>query len=98
MKFAVCLTFGLLTALTCADNVDDLIQKEMAAARIPGMSVLITQNDKVIKRTAYGKADLELDVPMTIDHVMESGSIGKTFTATVIFQLIDEGKLSLTDT
>ena len=98
MKFAACLAVGLLCSLLLADDVDDMIRKEMAAARIPGMSVLITQNDKVIKRTAYGKADLELDVPMTTDHVMESGSIGKTFTATVILQLIEEGKLSLTDT
>jgi CubicO group peptidase (beta-lactamase class C family) len=98
MKLAACLAVGLLTSLVSADEVDDLIRKEMASARIPGMSVLITQDDKVIKRTAYGKADLELDVPMTTDHVMESGSIGKTFTATVIFQLIEEGKLSLTDT
>ena len=98
MKFAATLALGLLASLSFADDVDDLIKREMDAARIPGMSVLITQDDKVIKRAAYGKADLELDVPMTTDHVMESGSIGKTFTATVIFQLIEEGKLGLTDT
>ncbi|MBX7132529.1 MAG: beta-lactamase family protein, partial [Fimbriimonadaceae bacterium] len=57
-----------------------------------------TKDDKVIKRAAYGKADLELDVPMTTNDVLQTGSIGKTFTATVIFQLIEEGKLALTDT
>jgi CubicO group peptidase (beta-lactamase class C family) len=98
MKLAACLAAASLSVLAWADDVDDLIRKEMETRRIPGMSVLITQDDKVIKRSAYGKADLELDVPMTTDHVMESGSIGKTFTATVIFQLIEEGKLALTDT
>ncbi|MBV6459790.1 MAG: D-aminopeptidase [Fimbriimonadaceae bacterium] len=98
MKFAVCMTAAFLAALSWADDVDDLIRKEMDARRIPGMSVLITKDDKLIKRAAYGKADLELDVPMTVHHVMESGSIGKTFTATVIFQLIEEGKLNLSDT
>lgn len=70
----------------------------MELRSIPGMSVLVTQDDKLVKRTAYGKADLELDVPMTTEHVMESGSIGKTFTAIVIFQLVEEGKLDLKDT
>jgi len=98
VKFAACVTVALLGVLAWADDVDDLIKRQMEALRIPGMSVLITQDDKLIKRAAYGKADLELDVPMTVDHVMETGSIGKTFTAIVIFQLIEEGKLSLTDT
>lgn len=97
MKFAACLTAALCFAHSWADDVDDLIRREMEARRIPGMSVLIIQNDQVIKRAAYGKADLELDVPMTVHHVMESGSIGKTFTATVILQLMEEGKLSLSD-
>ena len=98
MRFALCLSAALLTVFSWADDVDHLIKKEMETRNIPGMSVLITQDDKLIKRAAYGKADLELDVPMTTDNVMESGSIGKTFTATVIFQLIEEGKLSLADT
>lgn len=98
MKLAACLTFAVLAAFSWSDKVDDLIRNEMKTRGIPGMSVLITRDDKLIKRAAYGKADLELDVPMTTENVMESGSIGKTFTATVIFQLIEEGKLKLTDT
>lgn len=98
MKVLVSMSLALLASLGWADGVDDLVRKEMDARKIPGMSVLITRDDKLVKRAAYGKADLELDVPMTTEHVMESGSIGKTFTAVVIFQLIEEGKLSLTDT
>ncbi len=98
MKRALWIFLALATSLVRADEVDDLINKEMTARNIPGMSILITQNDKVIKRAAYGKANIELDVPMTVENVMESGSIGKTFTATVIFQLIEEGKLALKDT
>ena len=62
MKFAACLAAGLLTALLCADDVDDLVRKEMETRRIPGMSVLITQDDKVIKRAAYGKAGQALPI------------------------------------
>lgn len=85
-------------AVSHADEVDDLIKKEMEARHIPGMSVLVTKNDQVVKRSAYGIADIENNLPMTTDYVMESGSIGKAFTATVIMQLVEEGKLSLDDT
>jgi len=88
---------AILISQVRADAVDDLVDRQMKAANIPGMSVLVMKDDKVIKRAAYGKADLEQDLPMTTDHVMESGSIGKTFTATVILQLMEEGKLSLDD-
>ena len=87
-----------LLTLARADEVDDLIKKEMETRSIPGMTILITKDDQVIKRSAYGKANLENDLPMTTEHVLESGSIGKTFTATVILQLVEEGKLALTDT
>lgn len=98
MKWAIGLLFLVVSVGCYADEIDELIQHEMEVRHIPGMSVLVTKDDKVIKRAAYGKANLELDIPMTVDNVMETGSIGKTFTATVIFQLIEEGKLSLGDT
>jgi len=80
-----------------ADEVDDIIQAEMKARMIPGASLLVTKDDKVIRRSVYGKANVELNVDMTPESVFESGSIGKTFTATVILQLMEEGKLSLDD-
>lgn len=96
--FSLLALSALLVSTVRADAVDDLIDRQMKAMNIPGMSVLVTKDDKVVKRAAYGKADLEQDLPMTVDHVMESGSIGKTFTSTVILQLMEEGKLALDDT
>lgn len=96
-SFSLLALSALLFANAHADATDDLIEKQMKAMNIPGMSLLITKDDQVVKRSAYGKASIELDVPMTTAHVMESGSIGKTFTATVILQLVEEGKLSLDD-
>jgi CubicO group peptidase (beta-lactamase class C family) len=45
----------------------------------------------------YGKADLELDVPMPAQAVHEIGSVTKQFTAAAVMQLVEEGKLSLDD-
>lgn len=80
-----------------ADAVDDAIKLAMAKQKIPGVVVLMTKADKVVKKSAYGIADLELGVPMRTDMLFESGSIGKCFTATVIMQLWEQGKLSLDD-
>lgn len=94
---ALALSALALAASTFADPIDDLIQREIETKRIPGAAVLILKDDQVVKRTAYGLADVEQQVKMMPEAVFESGSIGKTFTATVIMQLVEEGKLSLDD-
>lgn len=78
--------------------VDAIVSQEMKAKKIQGLNLLVTQDDKVILRKAYGLADVEQDIPLTTEYVGETGSIGKSFTATVILQLVEEGKLSLSDT
>jgi len=45
-----------------------------------------------------GHADILRQEPMNNEHVFGIGSITKVFVAVVILQLIEEGKLSLTDT
>ena len=86
-----------LVATSHADKVDDTIKSAMAKQKIPGVALLITRNDKVVKTAAFGKADLELGVPMKADMLFESGSIGKTFTSAVIMQLWEQGKIDLED-
>jgi ABC-type sugar transport system ATPase subunit len=46
---------------------------------------------------AYGKGDVEGDVPTTVDTVFPIGSDTKQFTFAAILQLRDQGKLSLDD-
>jgi CubicO group peptidase (beta-lactamase class C family) len=57
---------------------------------------VVKGNDTVLFK-AYGKADVEWDVPMTADAMFEIGSLTKQFTAVAILQLRDQGKLSLDD-
>ncbi|MEI3799320.1 MULTISPECIES: serine hydrolase [unclassified Chitinophaga] len=64
----------------------------------PGAAVLVAKADKIVYRKAFGKADLELNVPLKRDHIFRIGSITKQFTACAILKLAEEGKLSLQDT
>ena len=75
---------------------DRLLQETFKPGR-PGVAVQIVQNGKVLYRKALGMANLELDIPMTPDHVFRIGSVSKQFTAAAILQLMEQGKLSLQD-
>lgn len=46
---------------------------------------------------AHGLADLEHLVPLTVDSVLETGSLAKQFTAAAMLLLIQEDKLALDD-
>jgi len=63
----------------------------------PGATALVTKNGKIIYRKAFGKANLELDVPMVPENIFQIGSMTKQFTAVSILMLLEQGKLALDD-
>jgi CubicO group peptidase (beta-lactamase class C family) len=62
---------------------------------IPGMSAAIVKNQQVLWAKGFGFADLESRTPVTPDTVFHLASITKTFAATLILQLVEQGKLDL---
>lgn len=68
----------------------------MQQYNLPGMVVAISVPGKGSWTQASGVASTAGNQPMaTVDH-FKIGSVTKTFTATAILQLVDQGKLSLT--
>ncbi len=59
--------------------------------------VLIARDGKILFAQAYGMANLEHDVPNTIDTKFRLASITKQFTAAAILILQERGKLSVND-
>jgi CubicO group peptidase (beta-lactamase class C family) len=80
-----------------ADVIDDYIGRQMEQLRLPGLALAIVQNGEVKAVRTYGKADLELDAPVTHDTVFEIGSVTKQFTAAAVMMLVEDGKLRLDD-
>ncbi len=80
-----------------ADRADQYIKAQMQQRRIPGVALKIIQDGKVVKTAAYGRANLELDMPTRPETVFEIGSVTKQFTAAGILLLAQEGKLSVDD-
>ncbi len=67
----------------------------LTTALQPGMIISITKGDKVIYETAKGLANIETNVPMDKTMRFRIGSLTKTFTCTVLLQLVDEKFLTL---
>src|SRR5688572_29529175 len=58
-------------------------------------SALVAENGKVVYRGAFGKANMEWDIPNTPDTRFRLGSITKQFTAMLTLQLVEQGKIKL---
>lgn len=59
-------------------------------------AVLLVDGPAIKWKGASGTAD-GVSERMTADHKIKTASIGKTFTATIVLQLMEEGRLSLDD-
>ncbi|HEY3781693.1 MAG TPA: serine hydrolase domain-containing protein [Fimbriimonadaceae bacterium] len=91
---------AVVTCLVCsalADPVDDFVRKEMASQHIPGLTIGVLVNDKLVKIKGYGFANLECSTPAKPETVYEIGSITKQFTAESIMMLVEQGKIGLDD-
>ncbi|HAS40558.1 MAG TPA: serine hydrolase [Microscillaceae bacterium] len=71
--------------------------KRMAQRDVFSGSVLLAKGDKVLYKAAYGLASKRFNVPNNVQTKFNLGSMNKMFTATAIMQLVQAGKLSLSD-
>jgi len=76
-------------------EIEKAVSEEMARQRIPGMSVAVGRNHRLIWSAGFGLADLENSVPARAQTVYRLGSISKPITAVAVMQLAEAGKLDL---
>lgn len=72
-------------------------EEQMAYRHQPGLSIGIVHDQELIWARGFGMADLADERPAAPDTVYRIGSISKTFTATALMLLRDDGKLRLDD-
>ncbi len=60
-------------------------------------SVLISKGEKILYKDSFGMKDYEKGIKNTTDTIFPIGSITKSFTATAILQLEEDGKLDVND-
>lgn len=79
------------------DQFDVLLSEYTDAYQFSG-TVLIAKGDTILYQKALGYADKEQKINNQLTTNFNIASMGKTFTATLIMQLVQEGKLKLDQT
>jgi D-alanyl-D-alanine carboxypeptidase len=85
-----------LTESEAIAAVTTQIEKNVAAAGFSG-TVLVAKKAQVLFSGAYGLADREKKIPNTLDTQFRIGSMNKMFTAVAVLQLVEAGRIKLTD-
>lgn len=80
-----------------AHRVQTVLDSLVQVNQVPGVNYAIVFEDQTIKSYSSGYADVHQRTLMTPDHVMFSGSVGKTYAVAMLMQLLDEGLFALED-
>src|SRR5688572_12291329 len=88
------LTATSALAQQSVQKIDGLLKQYNEYGQLNG-SVLVAENGKIIYKKGYGMANMEWAIPNQPDTKFRIASITKQFTAALILQLVEEGKIKL---
>src|SRR3954453_16749795 len=78
-----------------ADELDRLLATAQVDQRMPAVTACVFRDGEVLWERALGLADVPTGRAATSDDMYRIGSITKTFTAVLVMQLVEEGRLEL---
>ncbi len=76
-------------------HLDKSVPALMDTYDVPGTSIAIIRNGKIVWKNAYGYADLKQKRKMSVDAVFRVESISKSVTAWGIMKLVEKGIIDL---
>ena len=79
------------------DAIDTMVGTELARDNLGSITVGVVADGRLAWTRSYGYADMEKKLPATSDSIYRIGSITKQFTALMLLQLVDQGKVHLSD-
>ena len=95
--FLLLLSVGIANAQVEEKKLDELVQNTLKTFDVPGMSVGVIKDGKVIYSKGFGVRSLTSKQPMDDTTLVGIASNSKGFTCTALAILADEGKLSWDD-
>ncbi len=75
--------------------VDDFIRGEIGKRQVPGLSLAIIQDGRIVKATGYGLTEKGGKTPVTASTLFQAGSISKPVAAFGALRLVEQGKFTL---
>jgi len=79
------------------DRIDDGINAEIAAGKIPGAVALVVKDGNVAYFKSFGFADVDSQTPMQNDHIFRIASMTKAVTSVAVMILYEQGHFQLND-
>jgi CubicO group peptidase (beta-lactamase class C family) len=76
------------------EGFGDLARRVLADWKVPGLSVAVVKDGRVILLEGYGQRDVGKRLPVTPDTLFAVGSTTKAMTAALLATLVEEGKLA----
>jgi CubicO group peptidase (beta-lactamase class C family) len=71
------------------------MQQALSRLNVPGVSIAVIQDFKVVLAAAYGVADVKTGTPVTTSTMFQAGSISKTVAAMASLRAVQEGRFGL---
>jgi len=92
----VCYAYGApaQAQATPLAGIGEQIEQELKLWHVPGMSVAVVKDGKIILLEGYGKRDLEKNLPMRADTVQPIASVTKNITVASLATLVRDGRLA----
>ncbi len=77
------------------DSIDTFLKMRMDSLNIPGLSIAVINEGKVVYHQTFGYANLEKKLPVTTKTIFEGASMSKSIFAFFVMKFVEEGKLDL---
>ncbi|MFE2753623.1 serine hydrolase domain-containing protein [Actinosynnema sp. NPDC059335] len=74
-------------------SIDDYMARVLHDTGMPGVSVVVTEGDRVVHAAGYGEDSA--GAPVTADTPMRIASVSKSFTAMAVMTLVEDGRIAL---
>jgi N-acyl-D-amino-acid deacylase len=74
---------------------DKLMSDFLREHQVPGASLAIARNGKIVYARGFGYADVAKKQPVQPDSLFRIASVSKSFTSAAVMQLVEQGKLKL---
>ena len=79
------------------EHFDGIMHRLMDRFGVPGASLAIAKDGRLVLARGYGWADVEAEEPVLPRSLFELASVSKAITAVTVLKLVEEGKLGLDD-
>ncbi len=80
---------------TPIDSIDNFLASNMKEHNIPGLSIAIINDSKVVYHHTFGYANVKEKEPVTDNTIFEGASMSKSVFATFVMTYVDQGTLDL---